>query len=40
MIDEPDFEENEFIDINEGDYVNITSYTLNEGKTEPPSRFS
>lgn len=39
-LQKPEFEAKEFININEGDYVNINNYILNEGKTTPPSRFT
>jgi DNA topoisomerase-3 len=40
LLKEKEFTEQEFVDVDEGDYINITKLNLEEGKTNPPSRFT
>lgn len=40
FINIPNLKTNKFIDIKQNEYIDIIDFKLNEGKTEPPSRFS
>ena len=40
LLENRDFNNQEFADVKTGDFINITKLNLEEGKTNPPSRFT